>query len=58
MKRVAMTGSGLSRLLDYQNNEFIVVSCKFCGIVQMYDPEIVDSVSSGWPLLDLLTDFG
>ena len=55
VKRVAMTGAGFSRLLDYQNNEFIVVSCKYCGTVQMYDPKVVDSVSSGWPLLDLLT---
>lgn len=30
------------------SSELIVVSCLFCGIVQMYDPEIVDHVESGW----------
>lgn len=58
VKRIATTGDGFSRLLDYQNHEFIVASCLFCGIVQMFDPEIIDAASSGWPILDVLTDLG
>ena len=58
VKRIATTGDGFSRLLDLQLEEFIVVSCTFCGLVQIYDPTIVDKVSVGWPILDLLTDLG
>jgi len=58
VKRIATTGSGFSRMLDFQNNEFIVVSCSFCGLVQMYDPKVVDAVSVGWPIADLFTDLG
>ena len=36
-------------------NEFIVVSCSFCGLIQLYDPTIVDRVSKGWVFLDFLT---
>jgi uncharacterized protein len=58
VKRIATTGAGFSRLFDVQNNEFIVVSCLFCGLIQMYDPKIVDSVSSGWPIVDFFLDMG
>ena len=58
VKRIATTGAGFSRLLDLQLNELIIVSCTFCGVVQIYDPEIVDKVSTGWPIIDLLTDLG
>lgn len=30
-KEVAMTGTGLSKMFDIQNNTFIVVFCKNCG---------------------------
>lgn len=53
-KRIATTGAGLSRVFDLQLNEFLVVSCSFCGQVQMYDADIIDSRSCGWIALDFL----
>ncbi|UII57357.1 zinc ribbon domain-containing protein [Cytobacillus spongiae] len=38
-KEVAMTGSGISKLLDIQNNKFLVVSCKKCGYSEFYSKE-------------------
>ncbi|WML48108.1 zinc ribbon domain-containing protein [Neobacillus sp. PS3-34] len=35
-KEVAMTGTGLSKLLDVQNNKFLVVYCKKCGYSEFY----------------------
>ncbi|HZG87129.1 zinc ribbon domain-containing protein [Paenibacillus sp.] len=35
-KEVAMTGTGLSKMFDIQNNEFIVVYCKHCGYSEFY----------------------
>jgi len=58
VKRISTTGSGFSRLIDLQNNQFIVVSCAFCGVIQLYDPKVVDGASDGWPILDFLTNMG
>ena len=33
---IAATGTGLSRLLDVQKNEFTVVYCKNCGYSEFY----------------------
>ena len=36
-KDVSMTGSGLSKMMDIQNNKFTVVSCKNCGYSEFYN---------------------
>ncbi|KGX84991.1 zinc ribbon domain-containing protein [Pontibacillus litoralis] len=36
-KEVAMTGTGLSKMFDVQNNRFIVVFCKNCGYSEFYN---------------------
>ncbi|WP_226576635.1 zinc ribbon domain-containing protein [Halobacillus litoralis] len=38
-KDVAMTGSGLSKMLDVQSNKFTVVFCKNCGYSEFYNKE-------------------
>ncbi len=35
-KDVAMTGTGLSKMLDIQNNQFTVVYCERCGYSEFY----------------------
>lgn len=56
VKRIATTGAGISRLMDWQCHEFIVASCLFCGLVQHFDPRIVDNSGRGWKILDFLFD--
>lgn len=58
VKRITTTGAGFSRLLDLQNNEFVVAGCLFCGLVQLYDADLLDKTSTGWVMLDFLTDIG
>ncbi|MDR7071709.1 zinc ribbon domain-containing protein [Fictibacillus barbaricus] len=41
-KELAMTGSGLSKLLDIQHNHFLFVSCAHCGYVEVYDPNVLE----------------
>ncbi|MCM3002958.1 zinc ribbon domain-containing protein [Priestia koreensis] len=41
-KRVAMTGTGLSKMFDIQHNQFLFVSCNNCGYVEVYNPEILE----------------
>ncbi|GEN53033.1 zinc ribbon domain-containing protein [Halobacillus faecis] len=36
-KDVSMTGSGLSKMMDVQNNKFTVVYCKNCGYSEFYN---------------------
>ena len=38
-KEVAMTGTGLSKMFDIQNNQFIVVYCKKCGYSEFYNKQ-------------------
>ncbi|HLS07452.1 zinc ribbon domain-containing protein [Lentibacillus sp.] len=38
-KEVAVTGTGLSKMFDVQNNQFIVVSCKNCGYSEFYNKQ-------------------
>lgn len=39
-KEIATTGTGFSKLLDIQNNKFIVVYCKNCGYSEFYNKEM------------------
>ncbi|CAH0296210.1 hypothetical protein SRABI96_04435 [Peribacillus sp. Bi96] len=48
-KDVAMTGTGLSKMFDVQNNQFTVVYCKNCGYSEFYNKQS----SAGSNLLDL-----
>jgi uncharacterized protein len=41
-KELAMTGSGLSKLLDIQHNHFLFVSCMNCGYVEVYNPNVLE----------------
>jgi predicted nucleic-acid-binding Zn-ribbon protein len=41
IRRFAATGTGISRWLDWQHNEFLSVSCKNCGHTELYDPTVL-----------------
>ena len=55
VKSLAMSGTGLSRLLDLQHNRYVFASCINCGftevynLVYVYDPAL-DSWASGSPM--------
>ena len=36
VNKIAMTGTGVSRYLNVQHNQFKAVSCKKCGYTEMY----------------------
>lgn len=38
-KEVAMTGAGVAKFLDVQNNKFLVVFCKNCGYSEFYSKD-------------------
>jgi predicted nucleic-acid-binding Zn-ribbon protein len=47
IREVAMTGTGLSKLLDIQHNHYLFVSCRGCGFVEIYDPNILRGKKAG-----------
>ncbi|MEK0313911.1 zinc ribbon domain-containing protein [Cohnella sp. 56] len=55
-REVAMTGAGLSKLLDVQHNHYLFVSCERCGYVEVFDPAVLLGKKPGGlgTLLDLL----
>ncbi len=55
VRSLAMTGTGLSRLLDFQHNEYIFASCRYCGYTEVYNKDVLDSSRSrGMDVLDML----
>lgn len=54
VKRIATTGTGLSKMFDIQNNTFIMVSCKNCGYTEVYNPEILERKSNLGNILDVI----
>ena len=54
VKRVSMSGVGLSKLMDIQHNRFIAVSCVRCGYTEFYNPEIYEGKDNFMNVLDLL----
>lgn len=53
-KRIATTGTGISKVLDIQHNEFIAVSCQNCGTVEFLDPKVLEESSNLGTIIDLL----
>ncbi|WP_456477780.1 zinc ribbon domain-containing protein [Geoglobus ahangari] len=41
-KKLAMTGTGLSKILDIQMNKYLAVSCLYCGYTEFYRLDVVE----------------
>jgi uncharacterized protein len=41
VKSLAMSGTGLSRLLDIQQNRYVFASCTNCGYTEVYNLDIL-----------------
>jgi len=54
VRRIAATGTGVSRIFDYQRNRFIAVSCTRCGYTELYDPKTFGDEEKTSDLLDIL----
>ncbi|MCM3038381.1 zinc ribbon domain-containing protein [Paenibacillus motobuensis] len=56
VKEIAMTGSGVSRLLDVQHHLYLAVSCTDCGFTELYDADVLLGKKAGMlgSVLDLL----
>jgi len=56
VNEVAMTGTGLSKILDIQHHHYLFVTCQFCGYVEVYNPNVLAGKKAGsiGSVLDML----
>ncbi|MEC9488505.1 MAG: zinc ribbon domain-containing protein [Halanaerobium sp.] len=55
-KKLSMTGTGLSKLLDIQANKYLFVSCRSCGYTEVYNLAVLTG-KKGVELMDVLDFF-
>lgn len=53
-KRISTTGSGFSKLFDFQHNQFLVVSCNNCGFTEIYNPDMLEGKRVLGTVLDVI----
>ncbi len=53
-RRIAATGTGISKLFDIQHNQFILVSCRNCGYTETYDPGVLEGNRHLGNIFDIL----
>lgn len=56
VKRIAPSGNVLGRPINWPYQEFIAASCHYCGLAQLFDPQVLDQNQSGWKSLDFLRE--
>jgi uncharacterized protein len=47
VERLAMSGTGLSRLLEIQNKRYAFVSCRNCGYTEVYNLRTLEGKGDG-----------
>ena len=52
VRKVSMSGGTLSRMMNFQHNQFLAASCGQCGYTEFYDAEVLGA--QGGHVLDLL----
>jgi predicted nucleic-acid-binding Zn-ribbon protein len=54
VKKLAMSGTGLSRLLEFQPYRYAFVSCDYCGYTEVYDLRTLEGSDNLGAILELL----
>jgi predicted nucleic-acid-binding Zn-ribbon protein len=53
-KRFSAAGTGISKILDIQHNQFVAVSCRNCGYTEIYNPEVLEGKKHLGSILDVI----
>jgi hypothetical protein len=54
VEKLAMSGTGLSRLLEIQPHRYAFVSCKNCGFTEVFNLKILDGHDNLGTFIDIL----
>ncbi len=53
VERLAMTGAGMSRLINYQSHVYLFASCLNCGFTEIYSAKVLEGTRQrGMDILD------
>jgi len=55
VERLAMAGTGFSRMLEVQRYRYAFVSCKNCGYTEIYNLRVLEGDDKLGTLLEILT---
>jgi predicted nucleic-acid-binding Zn-ribbon protein len=58
IRRFTASGAGLSRLIDWQNQQYLAVVCGRCGYTEVYDAETLGEKDDTMSILDLIFGVG
>ena len=53
-KRIAASGTGLSKFFDIQHNHFVAISCHNCGYTELFNPEVLEGKRHLGNIVDIL----
>ena len=53
-KKIAITGTGLSKLMDIQHNKYIALTCQNCGYTELYNPQFLEGKNDFSTVIDIL----
>ena len=54
VERLAMSGTGISRLFEVQHHRYAFVSCRVCGFTEIYNLKTLEGSDNAGTLLDIL----
>lgn len=54
VERLAMSGTGLSRLLEIQSKKYAFVSCANCGYTEVYNLRVLEGQDNLGTILEVL----
>jgi len=53
-RRIATTGTGLSKIFDIQHNHFVALTCQHCGFTELFDPGVLEGKARLSTILDVV----
>jgi len=54
VRPISASGGTLSRMFNFQHNQFLAASCEWCGYTELYDERILGTKGAGSDVWDLL----
>ena len=51
-RRISVTGDGLTKIVDFQYNRFLTVSCTRCGHTDIFDLKVLRDSNFNWEIFD------
>ena len=54
VRSISTSGGTLSRMFNFQHNQFLAATCEQCGYTELYDARVLGSRSAGSDVFDLL----